>query len=130
MGARGSRALVLGSGALIAFERNDKGVRQLVRLAFHQRVPIHIPAGVVAQVWRDGRGQVRLARLINTGEVEVHELDLTEAKAAGVLCGLSGTADVVDTSIVLLARRHKAVVVTSEVDDIRRIDSTIELRRC
>jgi hypothetical protein len=36
MGARGSRAVVLDSGALIAFERNEKAVRQLVRLALEE----------------------------------------------------------------------------------------------
>jgi hypothetical protein len=67
---------------------------------------------------------------LNTSELEVHELDLGDAKAAGVLCGLSGTADVVDASVVLLARRHKAVVITSDPDDIRRVDPTIALRPC
>ncbi len=77
---------------------------------------------MVAQVWRDGSRQVRLARLLGSGQVQVQPLDRDEAQTTGVLCGEAGTKDIVDASVVLLARKLAAVIVTSDPDDLRRID--------
>ena len=130
MGSSSPRPVVLDAGALIAFERADRLMLRLVELAVeHDRV-LHVPAGVVAQVWRDGGRQVRLARLIGSSGLEVAPLDLPEARATGVLCGLTGTADIVYSSVVLLARRLRATVVTSDPQDMRRLDATLPVVRC
>lgn len=130
MGARRPRAVVLDAGAFIAFERNDRRVRTLIELSVAHRGALHAPASVVAQVWRDGRRQARVARLIGSGVVNVHALDLEDAQATGVLCGRSSTKDIVDAHVVLVARREGAIVVTSDPDDLRRIDPDIELVLC
>jgi hypothetical protein len=109
---------VLDTGALIAFERNGRRVRTLVE---------HAPAGVIAQAWRDGRTQARIVRVLGSGAVSITALDADEARAVGVLCRETGASDIVDASVVLLARRHSARVVTSNPDDIRRIDSSLDL---
>jgi hypothetical protein len=121
---------VLDAGALIAFERNDRKVRTLVELAMAHGGAVHAPGGVVAQVWRDGSRQVRLARLLGSGLVQVQALDREEAQGTGVLCGKSGARDVVDASVALLARRHDAAVVTSDPEDLARIDPTLDLVVC
>jgi hypothetical protein len=130
MGARRPRAVVLDAGALIAFERNDRRVRTLIELSVAHRGSLHAPASAVAQVWRDGRRQARIARLIGSGVVEVQPLDLEDAQATGVLCGRSSTKDIVDAHVVLVARRMGAIVVTSDPDDLRRIDPDVELVVC
>ena len=130
MGPPRPRAVVLDAGALVAFERNDRRVRRLIELAAAHGGSLHVPAGVVAQVWRDGARQVRLARLVKSGLLHVRELDLDEARAAGALCGTTGTSDVVDASVALLARRHRAAVVTSDPDDLRRLDAELPLVTC
>lgn len=122
--------MVLDAGSLIAFERNDPRVRSLIELAVATGAELHTPAGVVAQVWRDGARQARLARLVGSGLVKVHALDLDEARAVGAICGLAKTVDIVDASVVVLARRYRAKVVTSDVADIRRLDATLELVSC
>jgi predicted nucleic acid-binding protein len=121
---------VLDAGALIAFERNDRKVRTLIELAVTHGASIYVPGGVVAQVWRDGSRQVRLARLLGSGLLTVHPLDRDEAQATGALCGKASVSDVVDASVVLLARRHGASVVTSDPHDLERIDSTLSLVVC
>jgi len=121
---------VLDAGALIAFEKNDRKVRTLVELALAHGSLLYAPAGVVAQVWRDGRRQARLARLLGSSMIVVQPLDREEAQASGVLCGRSGTPDVIDASVALLARRLRAKIVTSDPDDLRRIDSGLELVVC
>ena len=103
---------------------------RLLELAFARRSPLHCPAGVIAQVWRDGGKQARLARLINSGVLKVHVLDIEEAQAVGALCGQSGGKDIVDASVALLAQREDAVVVTSDPDELRRIDHQLELVVC
>jgi hypothetical protein len=130
MGARRPRPVVLDAGALIAFERNDRKVRTLVELAVAHGGAVYTPGGVVAQVWRDGSRQVRLARLLGSGLVHVQALDREEAQATGSLCGKSCTRDVVDASVALLARRRAAAVVTSDPADLRRIDPTLDLVLC
>jgi predicted nucleic acid-binding protein len=114
----------------VAFERNDRRVRRLIELAAEHDGSVYVPAGVVAQVWRDGSRQVRLARLLRSGLLAVRDLDLDEARAAGSLCALTGTADVIDASVALLARRHRAAVVTSDPDDLRRLDPQLPLVTC
>jgi hypothetical protein len=119
--------LTFDSGALIAFERADRKVVALVARTLHHGELIGIPAGVVAQSWRDGRRQARLARLLASRTVEIEPLDDREARASGQLCGARGTNDVVDASVVLSARRRGGRVVTSDAEDLLRLDPTLSV---
>ena len=130
MGASRPRPVVLDAGALVAFERNDRRVRRLIELAAEHGASVHVPAGVIGQGWRDGARQVRLARLLKSGLLGVQDLDLDEARAAGSLCGIAGTADVIDASVALLARRHHAAVVTSDPEDLHQLDAELQLVIC
>ena len=121
--------LTLDSGALIAFERNDRAVVALVARSLHHKLSIAVPAGVVGQVWRDGRRQARLARLLAAAEVEVEALDDQRARDAGQLCGVRGTADVIDASVVLCAKRRGHRIATSHVGDLGRLDPSAALIR-
>ena len=78
MGPSRPRSVVLDAGALVAFERNDRRVRRLIELAAEHGASVHVPAGVVGQVWRDGSRQVRLVRLLKSGLIDVQDLDLDE----------------------------------------------------
>lgn len=119
--------LTLDTGALIAFERSDRDMLKLLKFAFEQSLVIAIPAGVVAQAWRDGRKQVRLARLLNRSEVEIVALDDFAARAAGQLCGVKGTTDIVDASVVLCAKARGHRVATSDPDDLAHLDPKLVL---
>lgn len=99
----------------------------LVAEARARRVPLGVPAGVVAQVWRNGREQARLAGLLGSDIVEIEPLDDASARAAGQLCGVTRTSDVIDASVVLSARARGRAVVTSDPDDIARLDPTLRL---
>jgi hypothetical protein len=119
--------VTLDAGALIAFERNDRRVVTAIARALETRLSIAIPAGVVGQVWRDGRRQVMLARLLGSSAIDVEPLDDVNARAAGQLCGATGTSDVIDASVVLCARARGHSVMTSDVDDLRRLDRALRL---
>jgi hypothetical protein len=114
--------LTLDAGALIALERNDRRVVALLSRALHHELPIVVPAGVIGQVWRDGRRQARLARFLASSEVAVEPLDDRRAREAGQLCGLRGTADVIDASVVIGARARGDRIATSDPDDLARLD--------
>jgi hypothetical protein len=62
--------------------------------------------------------------------IRVQALDRLEGQATGALCGESGTSDVVDASVVLLARRHDAVIVTSDPEDLKQIDPRADVVVC
>jgi hypothetical protein len=61
--------------------------------------------------------------------VDIEPLDDERARAAGQLCGVTRTSDVIDASVVLCARSHRQGVLTSDVDDLRRLDAEIRLIR-
>ena len=126
MGAKRPRPVVLDAGALIAADRADRRVIRLLELA----QDIHVPAGALAQAWRNPARQVRLVRIVSSDGVVIHPLDATGARAAGALCAATSTSDVIDASVVLLARTVKGVVVTSDSGDLRRLDPSIDLVRC
>jgi hypothetical protein len=119
--------ITLDAGALIAFDRGDRQVVALLSRALAHGLSIAVPAGVVGQAWRDGRRQARLARLLGSAEVEVVSLDDQTARAAGQLCGVRGTADVIDATVVLCARARRHRMVTSDPADIRRLDRAADI---
>ncbi len=121
--------LTIDSGGLIAFDRNDRAVVAMFARALQHGLRLAVPAGVVGQVWRDGRRQVRLARLLASDLVEIETLDDGRARAAGQLCGASGTRDVVDASVVLCARARGHAVLTSDPEDLRRLDPSLKVVR-
>jgi hypothetical protein len=115
-------ALVLDTGALIGFERNDRRVVAIIVRALEHQDPLVVPAGVVAQAWRDGKRQTRLARLLGSPMCEVLIFDDRQARAAGQLCGV-----VIDASVAVAARDRGAMVLTSDPDDLRRLDHRLDV---
>ncbi|WP_426571890.1 PIN domain-containing protein [Aquihabitans sp. McL0605] len=126
MGAPTPRPVVVDCGALIAFERGDRSIRALLREADH----LIIPAGVVAQVWRGGARQARIARLLQAQNATIEPLDAVTARVIGVLCAHTGTSDVVDASVALAGQLHDAVVVTSDPDALRALAPGLDLQVC
>lgn len=118
---------VLDAGPLIGLDRGDERTRAVIARITKGGGGFIIPAPVLAQVWRDGSRQARLATLIRSRDTHVEPFDGLRAKAAGALLGRSGTSDVVDASVVISARRHQALVLTTDPEDIRRIDPNLEV---
>ena len=117
--------LTLDAGALIAFERNDRAIVAIISRSLKLGVRLAVPAGVIGQVWRDGRRQARLAWLLASHLIDIDVLDDLGARAAGQLCGTTKTSDVIDASVVLCARERGHGVLTSDIDDLRRLDPSL-----
>ncbi|MGH8900240.1 MAG: hypothetical protein ACRDYA_00800 [Egibacteraceae bacterium] len=72
--------------------------------------------------------QARLAGFLEAKDgPAIAPLDGRTARAAGELCGRTGTADVVDASVAACALLRKDHVVTSDPADIARLDPAISL---
>ena len=119
---RTAAGLVLDTGALIALDRGDKRMIALLQRALAQGRAFRVPAGVVGQAWRHGRVQVTLARFLRSEEVEIIPLDEHLARSCGELCGATNSPDVIDASVVIIARKRRDPIVTSDPNDLRRLD--------
>jgi predicted nucleic acid-binding protein len=119
--------VTLDAGALIAIERGDRRLQALLDEAGAVDATIAVPAGVIAQAWRGSKRQARLARFLGLSNVTAVALDEPAARAAGSLCGLAGTADIVDASVVICARERGQAVMTADEHDLRALDGQLPL---
>ncbi|SRR5579875_3100624 len=128
-GARGrvTDAITFDAGALIAIEHRSKRMQALLDEIDRRDWRIAVPAGALAQAWRGGPRQSRVAALLSDERTEVVALDDPVARAVGLLCGRSGHADVVDVSVALCARQRNRRVITSDPDDLRSVDDRLIL---
>ncbi len=106
---------ILDAGALIAIDRRDRRVGALLRVLQRDGVPVCTSAGVVAQVWRSGRKQANLARLLSG--VAVVAIDDASSRRIGGLLAASGSVDLVDAHVVLLGAPGDCIL-TSDRGDI------------
>jgi predicted nucleic acid-binding protein len=119
--------VTLDAGGLIALDRDDRRVIILLARAAEARGRITVPASALAQAIRRPERQARLARLIRQPTTDVVALDRVDATHVGRLLAASGTADITDAHVVICARRSGQRVVTSDPDDLRRLDPDLEV---
>ena len=119
--------ITLDAGGLIALDRNDRRVVVLLARASETSARVTVPAPALAQAIRRPGQQARLARLIRQPTTDVIDLDRVDATNVGRLLAASETADVVDAHVVICARRSQQRVVTTDPEDLRRLDPTLQL---
>jgi hypothetical protein len=106
---------VLDSAALISLDRDERAMWVRLKSCERAGTPPLTHGGVVGQVWRGGPCQARLARALDG--IDVRPLDDDLGRAAGVLLGRTGQADVIDAAVVLLASDGDDIV-TSDSGDL------------
>lgn len=106
--------MILDADFLVAVDRGERSAHAFVAAAVRAGTALHTTEPVVAQVWRDGSRQARLARFVDA--VTIHSLD--DGRDVGRLLARSGTADVVDAHLVVCAVRTGQDVLTGDPDDI------------
>lgn len=107
------------TAALVAADRNDRRMWALHAGYLREEVVPVVPAPVLAQAWRGGARQARVARLLQMCDVE--PLSEALAKDVGVLAGRARHDDVVDVTVVEGAIRRGDAVVTSDAGHVRKI---------
>jgi predicted nucleic acid-binding protein len=126
-GSRATVGITFDTGALLAIERRSRRMQALLDEIDRNDIGIAVPAGVVAQAWRGGPRQARIATLLADERTQVLPLDDAFARAVGLACGRCGHSDVVDVSVALCAKSRDGRVVTSDPDDLRAVDPSLTL---
>jgi hypothetical protein len=111
--------VILDAGVFISLDNPSK--RRVV-LALIQRMQAEgiEPAtneAALAQAWRDPARQVPMAMLVKA--TTVHPFG--DPKVIGLRCRASGTGDVVDASLAVLADQLDMAVLTTDPDDMTKL---------
>jgi len=119
---------VIDAGALIALDRGDRDTWALLTEMHRAGQRPAVPAPVIAQAWRGGQRQARLAMVLSGAELVVADAPLS--RRAGELLGRSRTTDVLDALVALTAQdRPGCEVLTSDPGDIHRLLAALNIRR-
>ena len=115
------------AGGLIAIDRGDRRVLVLLAHATELGARMTVPASALAQAIRRPERQARLARMVRQPGTAVVPLDRVDATSVGRLLATSGTSDIADAHVVICARRAAQQVVTSDPDDLHRLDPQLDV---
>jgi hypothetical protein len=110
--------IVLGSGALIALERNERALWAALKLAAARVDDVLVPSTALAQAWRGTRAQAQLARALR--HCTIASFDAV-AREVGELCDRTRTSDICDAHVALVAATKGDVLYTSDPQDMRRL---------
>lgn len=119
--------LTFDAGGLIALDRDDRRVLALLARAAEVGARVTVPATALAQAMRNPSRQARLSRLVRQPTTVLAPLDGPDATSVGILLAASRTADLVDAHVVICARRHGEAIVTSDPNDLSRLDPSARL---
>jgi len=121
--------VTLDAGALIALDRNNRNVLVLLARALELGARVTVPATALAQAIRRPSTQARLARLIRQPSTDLKSLDAVDATSVGILLAASRTRDIADAHVVICAKRAKQAIMTSDPNDLARLDPSATLVR-
>lgn len=111
--------LTLDTGALIALERRRQRMSRAYAAAVVERLPVTVPAVVIAEWWR-GRSDART--LILRG-VRVENTTAEVAQLAGQALAVVPGATAIDAIVMASAACRGDLVYTSDVGDLERLRS-------
>ena len=106
--------LVLDAGARIGIDRDDRRVAALIELGRRAGAELISTTPVIAQAWRNGARQARLARALPM--IDVRPVQLGDAKTAGELLAATDTSDVVDALLAQLAQPGDQILTSDPAD--------------
>jgi hypothetical protein len=110
--------VTLDAGPLIAASRNERVFWVWWKLVTRAGVVVRVPAPVVAQAWR-GRRDARLGQVLSG--CSCVPLELTRARRTGELCARTGTDDIADAAVVVIAAEHGDDIVTTDPQDLETL---------
>lgn len=111
--------LTLDAGALIAYERGDERIREILTVAYARGLVPTIPAVVLAEVWRGDAKDARVARLLKASSIETVDEQL--ARAAGSLRRNTPGSGTIDACVAVGVRRRLDAIATSDPNDMRML---------
>jgi predicted nucleic acid-binding protein len=117
--------LILDAGFLISVDRGERAAQEFLTAALIHETPLTTTHPVVAQVWRDGARQTRLARFLRSVVVVAFD----DGPEVGTLLARSGSSDVVDAHLVAVAVRRSEAILTGDVHDLESLTAALPEHR-
>lgn len=112
-------AFVLDTGALIAAEHRRLRMKRLLELARAETIALVVPGVCIAEWWR-GRTDVR-ERILSASIVDHGDDALM--KLAGEAQARVRASTAIDAIVMATAARRGGMVLTSDVDDMQRLQT-------
>lgn len=113
--------MILDAGFLVSVDRGERSAQEFLNAALQRHTPLHTTHPIVAQVWRNGSRQARLARFLTT--ITIHHL--ADGRTVGAILARSGTADVVDAHLVAVAIELSEPILTGDVVDLEVLTNSL-----
>ena len=115
--------MIVDAGPLIVDgEHLNSRLWALLKRAAERGEELHTTHPVLAQVWRQPARQANLARALR--HFDVHALD--ESVSVGRRLQSSGTSDVVDAHLAVVAEQLGTFILTGDPDDMRQLTARYE----
>ena len=115
--------MIIDAGPLIVDGNNvNSRLWALIKRATERGDELHTTHPVLAQVWRDPERQANLARAVR--HFDVHSLD--ESVTLGRRLAHSGTSDVVDAHLAVVAESLGTFILSSDPDDMSQLNARFE----
>jgi predicted nucleic acid-binding protein len=118
--------LVLDAGVLIAHERGDRSPAAWLDRAAREGVDVAVAAPTIAEVWRDGSRQARLARLLNV--CRIIDCDRQLARSGGEIMARASSRETLDAIVVATALLVGGAVVTDDLADLTPLGTAAGVR--
>lgn len=115
--------MIIDAGPLIIDSENvNSRLWALIKRATERGDELHTTHPVLAQVWRNPQRQANLARA--TRQLTVHALD--DSTTVGRRLADTGTSDVVDAHLVVVAERVGTFILTTDPTDMTKLNARFE----
>ena len=118
--------LVLDAGVLIAHERGDRSPVAWLARAAREGIDVAVAAPTIAEVWRGGSRQARLARLLNVCLIIDCDRDL--ARTGGEIMARADSGETLDAIVIAAAARVGGAVLTDDLSDLRPLGAAAGVR--
>jgi hypothetical protein len=113
--------VILDAGFLVSVDRGERSAQEFLHAALQRHTTLSTTHPIVAQVWRNGARQARLARFLTT--ITVHTFD--NGSAVGAILARSQTTDVVDAHLVAVAVELAELILTGDMGDIEALVASL-----
>ncbi|MBK7165031.1 MAG: hypothetical protein IPH81_07025 [Candidatus Microthrix sp.] len=121
---QGVGSVIVDAGPFIVDgEQVNSRLWALIKRATERGDDLHTTHPVLAQVWRDPTRQANLARALRS--FDIHPLD--ESRSVGRRLAATGTSDVVDAHLAVVAQSLGTFILTGDPDDMALLDARFEV---
>lgn len=113
--------MILDAGPLTDADRNRRRFAALVKVALDEGAVLRTTDAIVAQVWRNPR-QANLTWALSALDIRS---EFGDGRRIGELLAATGTSDVVDAHLAVLARRIGEPILTDDMGDLGLLASEV-----